>query len=108
MDDMTKIIVELTEPVTHGGTELTELEFRKIATKDLIAIGNVYNFSGDDDEVAIDVNTKRISKYIVKLASVPPSVVSSLSTEDFVACQDVVLGFFRKLGEKRQQKTSNE
>ncbi|MCM1513330.1 MAG: phage tail assembly protein [Oxalobacter formigenes] len=99
------VTVALAAPVEHGSEMLTGLTIRPIRTKDLIEIGNIYTMASDGEDVGIDINMKRVAKYLSRLAALPPSVIARLSMPDFMACQEVVLSFFGQSGRAQTPQT---
>ena len=100
--------VQLQAPVQAHGEEVATLTFREPTTKDVMELGQCTLLipSSDGTSVDIEVRTKLVGQYIVRLCGVPMSTVHSLSLQDFNRCQAVVMGFFGS-GDGEESKTSS-
>lgn len=90
LSDERSVVFPLSKPVFQGTEQITELKFRELAPADIERIGYPFVFRGQD--MRLDVTT--IMQYASLLASVPPSVLKSMSKKDFNAMVALVGSFF--------------
>lgn len=88
--------VELSKPIEVHGEQVETLELREPTTEDVMQLGvpQLLIPSADGESVGVEVRTKVVGQYIVRLAKIPMSSVKQLTIRDFNACTGVVMGFF--------------
>lgn len=84
----------LNKAITAHDAEITELNLREPTGKDVQELGFPYLLIMQDDQEAVQIQAKVIGKYIVRLASIPPSAVDTISAADFNGLVGVMMGFF--------------
>ena len=83
--------LQLTKPVRAHGETISVLEFEEPTGKDVRELGFPYKMDGDQ---AILLNAAIVTKYITRLAKVPPSAVDEMSPADLNKASWLVAGFF--------------
>jgi hypothetical protein len=91
---MNGVLIELSSPIKAHGEELLEITLRDPVTKDQMELGMPFLILQGDGDTAIQIQSKTVGKYIVRLAGIPLSSVEQLAFADFGKCQAAVLGFF--------------
>lgn len=93
--------VRLRQAVQAHGKEVETLVLREPNGEDITVCGYPMKF-GDGEA---QPEAKAISKYIARLADVPPSTVKQLSTGDYNECLMVIMGFFMPPESLQQNQT---
>jgi len=91
---MSGLRIQLDKPIRAHGEEIEELNLRDPITKDQMELGMPFLIIQGDGDTGIQIQSKTVGKYIVRLAGIPLSSVEQLSLPDFGKCQAAVLGFF--------------
>ena len=90
------VTITLSRPVQAHGEEITKLEIREPLGVDIRLCGLPFSLApgtaGGDGEVQI--REAAITKYISRLAKVPPTTVDQLAPNDWMTAMGAVLGFF--------------
>ncbi|QMI05816.1 phage tail assembly protein [Citrobacter sp. RHB25-C09] len=81
----------LNKPVRAHGETISVLEFSEPTGKDVRELGFPYKLDSDQ---SILLNAVVITKYIQRLANVPPSTVDEMSPSDLNSASWLVAGFF--------------
>lgn len=92
------VTIQLSQPVTAHGAEITEITMREPVPADTMDLGMPYVIDVSSDDPAIAFKPSVIAKYVVRLAGVPMSTVKALSMSDWQALQVEVQGFFGRSG----------
>ena len=82
---------ELKHPIEHAGEKISELDLKEPTTKMCKQLGMPYTVDLDGMP---HLNTAVCAAYISKLAGLPPSVIETLSLNDFNVLCWRVMGFF--------------
>lgn len=102
--------IKLSEPITFHKKEVTEITFRELRGRAIARCGMPLNMSLEDDGSGLqtaNINAGVVAKLIVELGvtddgdPVTSGMVDRLAARDFLACQEVILGFFGDAGPKR-------
>jgi len=90
------VTVQLKKPVTAHGQEITEIILREPTTSDIMEEGlpTLLIPSADGTSVGIEIRTKVVGRYIMRLGDIPMPSVKALSRGDFNRAQNAVMGFF--------------
>lgn len=83
--------IKLTKPIMVGESEIAELQLREPKVEDVEALGVPYAFTPDgmpEPKPAV------MSRYISRLAGIPPSAVRSMSLRDYQTAMFRVASFF--------------
>jgi hypothetical protein len=93
---MSAVTIKLSKPITAHGEELASITLRPPVPEDIMQIGTPTLLipSADGETVGIEIRSKLIGQYIMRLAAIPMSSVKALSVPDFLQCQGAVMGFF--------------
>lgn len=88
--------VKLEKPIEVYGDEVSELELREPTPEDVINTGLPHLMipSADGESLGVEIRTKVIAAYIVRLAQIPKSSIKAMTLKDFQACTQVITGFF--------------
>lgn len=74
----------LLEPVQYGDEKVYQLEFRAMKTKDHLNVERNFKDAGVIEKACA---------YLELLSEQPGYVIENLSHQDFMACQEIILGF---------------
>ena len=94
-----KTVFRLSQPITVGAEELTQLELREPTGADLDELGYPYLVMvGEGEGERIELRPKVAGRYVTRLAGIPPSAVAKICLADRQKLQGVVMGFFGAAG----------
>ncbi len=90
-----RIVVPLEKPVVAHGDEIKELSFRIPTGSDIEVAGHpvVIEWAGDGTPRFVPLERK-MSAMMAQLATVPPSTIKQLTSNDWTNCAYKLLGFF--------------
>lgn len=90
------IKIKLEKPIEVYGDEVIELELREPTPEDVISTGlpQLMIPSADGESYGIEIRTKVIAAYIVRLAQIPKSSIKAMTLKDFQACTKAINVFF--------------
>ncbi|MEH6630162.1 MAG: phage tail assembly protein [Halopseudomonas aestusnigri] len=97
MDDKNKTdnVIELTEPATAHGKEITSITLRKPIGGDVIECGHPMTMISDGDGgLEMKINPRIIGKLISRLGDVPLSTVKGLEVDELMEGQKIIMSFF--------------
>ncbi len=77
---------KLLTPIEYGDEFVTQLNFRKLITKDHLDVEEMGENAG---------NIKKSVKYLELLTNEPPYVINNLSHEDYMGAQKVLADFLK-------------
>lgn len=90
------VTIRLKKPLRAHGQPVEEITLREPTAEDITVCGYPLTIG---DGAATPV-AGAISKYIARLADLPPSSVKPMSADDYNACMGAVLSFFGNSGEE--------
>jgi hypothetical protein len=94
--ELKPVVIPLCKPVTAHGEEIDSITLRPPEPEDVMQIGlpTLLIPSADGESVGVEVRTKVVGLYIMKLGAIPLSSVKALHRRDFDKCLKAVMGFF--------------
>ena len=87
-------LVALNEPVKFGEETIKQLEFRKPTGKDIVECGHPLKFDFAQDPPQITLDERKMAAMMSALYRQPPSVIASLSPNDWTTAAWALAGFF--------------
>lgn len=94
---MMNVTFKLSKPIIVHGDEVNELSLREPTTEDYIKYGNPTVISMDG--ASFSMSNKVLANYMVALAGIPMSSVTSMAVTDVVALGNVIVSFFSPSGD---------
>jgi hypothetical protein len=92
--DPKDIVVELTSSVQAHGETINKLIFRRPTGGDLMALGDGWPININYQTGTITPNAPVMGMMMAQLASVPPSTIKNLSSDDWATCAWQLMRFF--------------
>lgn len=97
MADLHKL--KLRKPINAHGELISEITLKEPTGADIIACGIPFKLKSGGGDGEIEISSKAIGQYIVRLADIPQSAVSQMAATDFMQVMNEVMAFFGEADE---------